>query len=116
MTKIIEFKPKKKKAPVRRNARRGLSIIDKFEEINKQWHENEKKFMPHWNDFKGPERKYWKEAFRIYRAQNKLLRLIATKTELKKQIKDDLLRYEKNFIRQNKGYYKFIESIKKLNK
>ena len=42
MTKIIEFKPKKKKAPVRRNARRGLSIIDKFKEINKQWHENEK--------------------------------------------------------------------------
>ena len=75
MNKIIEFKPKKKKAPVRRNARRGLSIIDKFKEINKQWHENEKKFMPYWNDFKGPERKYWKEAFRIYRAQNKLLRL-----------------------------------------
>ena len=116
MTKIIEFKPKKKKVPVRRNARRGLSIIDKFKEINKQWHENEKKFMPHWNDFKGPERNYWKEAFRIYRTQNKLLRLIATKTELKKQIKDDLLRYEKNFIKQNKGYYKFIESIKKLDK
>ena len=39
-----------------------------------------------------------------------------TKTELKKQIKDDLRRYENNFIKQNKGYYKFVESIKKLNK
>ncbi len=116
MAKIIELKPKKKKAPVRKHARRGLSIIDKFNEINKQWHENEKNFMPHWNTFKGPERKYWKEAFRIYRAQNKLLRLISTKTELKKQIKDDLRRYENNFIKQNKGYYKFIESIKKLDK
>jgi|TARA_A100001234_G_scaffold170639_1_gene152002 hypothetical protein len=29
---------------------------------------------------------------------------------------DDLSRYEKNFIKQNKGYYKFIESIKKLDK
>lgn len=116
MTKIIEFKPKKKKTPVRRHARRGLSIIDKFEEINKQWHANEKNFMPYWNDFKGPERKYWSEAFRIYKAQNKLLRLISTKTELKKQIKDDLKRYEKNFIKQNRGYYKFIESIKKLDK
>ena len=45
MNKIIEFKPKKKKAPVRKHARRGLSIIDKFNEINKQWHENEKNFM-----------------------------------------------------------------------
>ena len=32
------------------------------------------------------------------------------------EIKDDLLRYEKNFIKQNKGYYKFLESIKKLKK
>ena len=35
MAKIIELKPKKKKAPVRKHARRGLSIIDKFNEINK---------------------------------------------------------------------------------
>ncbi len=116
MAKIIELKPKKKKAPVRRNGRRGLSIIDKFEEINRQWNENDKKIIPHWNNFKGPERNYWKNAIRIYRAQNKLLRLISTKTELKKQIKDDLRRYENNFIKQNKGYYKFIESIKKLDK
>ena len=116
MAKIIELKPKKKKSPKRKHARRGLSIIDKFNEINKQWHENEKNFMPYWNTFKGPERKYWREAFRIYRAQNKLLRLISTKKKKKKQIKDDLSRYEKNFIKQNKGYYKFIESIKKLDK
>ena len=117
MTKILEFKkpdPKKKKP--RKHSRRNLSISDKFEELNKQWHKNEREFTDLFQEYVPHEKKYFKEAFRIYKEQNKLLRKVATKTELKREIKQDIAKYEKAYKKQTGAFLRYIEAIKKLDK
>ena len=117
MTKIIQFKkPEPKKKKPRKHGPRELSLTKRFEELNKQWHKNERAFTDLFQEYVPHEKKYFKEAFRIYKEQNKLLRKVATKTELKREIKQDIAKYEKAYKKQTGAFLKFIESIKKLDK
>ena len=116
MTKILPFKkPQPKKKIPRKHGPRELSLTKKFEELDKQWHQNEREYTDIWYEFKPHDRKYWKESFRIYKAQNKLLKKIATKTELKREIKEDIAKYEKGYKKQTGAFLRFIEAIKKLD-
>ena len=116
MNKIIQFKqPQPKKKQTRKHAPRELSITKQFEELNEQWHKNEREFTDLFNEYVPHEKKYWKEAFRIYKAQNKLLKKIATKTELKREIKEDIAKYEKGYKKQTGAFLRFIDAIKKLD-
>ena len=116
MTKILPFKkPQPKKKQTKKHAPRELSITKQFEELNEQWHKNEREFTDLFNEYLPLEKKYWKEAFRIYKAQNKLLKKIATKAELKREIIEDIAKYEKGYKKQTGAFHRFIEAIKKLD-
>ena len=117
MTKILPFKrPEPQKKKPRKHGPRELSLTKKFEELNKQWHKNERAFTDLFQEYVPHEKKYFKEAFRIYKEQNKLLRKVATKAELKRDIKEDIANYEKAYKKQTGAFLRFIEAIKKLDK
>ena len=80
MTKILEFKkPEPKKKKPRKHSRRNVSITDKFDELNKRWHKNEREFTDLFNEYLPHEKKYFKESLRIY----KVLKKFTFKTILK---------------------------------
>ena len=117
MTNIIPFqKPQPKKKTPRKHGPRELSITKKFDELNKQWHKNEREFTDLFNEYSPHEKKYLKESFRIYKEHNKLLKKVTTKTELKREIKQDIAKYEKAYKKQTGAFLRFIEAIKKLDK
>ena len=117
MTKILEFKkPQLKKKKPRKHSRRNISITDKFDEINKRWHKNEREFTELFNEYLPHEKKYFKESLRIYKAQHLLLKKICTKTELKKFIREDIAKYKEAYKKQTGAFLRYIEAIKKLDK
>ena len=117
MTKILPFQiPQPKKKTPRKHGPRELSITKKFDELNKRWHKNEREFTDLFNEYSPHEKKYLKESFRIYKEHNKLLKKVTTKTELKREIKQDIAKYEKAYKKQTGAFLRFIEAIKKLDK
>lgn len=116
MTKILQFKKPQPKKKVRKHAPRELAIHKAFDELNEQWHKNEREYTDIWYDFKPHDRKYWKEKTRIWKEHMKLLKKITTKEELKLEIQDDIAKYERDFRKQEQAYYKFIEALKKYDK
>ena len=116
MTNIIPFKKPKKKTTAKKTTEREFAFFDKFEELDKAWHKNEKTFTDIFNTYKEHEKKYWYEALRIYKIHHKQIKKISTKAEFKKMTKEDVAKYEKAFTKQNGAFYRFLTSIKKLDR
>ena len=65
MTNIIPFKKPKKKTTAKKTTEREFAFFDKFEELDKAWHKNEKTFTDIFNTYKEHEKKYWDEALKL---------------------------------------------------